>query len=118
MREAGVTADIALVHAPSGGRTLAGIAPLVLCGDTHIRRAQRVGDSVVLTQGTSGGSGLRGVQADPPTPLSLSVLYLDRPTRRLWGVDDIVLGGLGSVELSVVRKSVAQLLGETGSRAT
>ena len=61
-----------------GGRKLAGIVPLVLCGDTHIRAARRFGDTVVLTQGTSGGSGLRGVQAEPTTP-ARAVGALPRP---------------------------------------
>ncbi len=112
LRAAGTTADIALVHSPSGGRQLAGTVPLVLCGDTHIRAARRFGATIVLTQGTSGGSGLRGVQAEPTTPVALSVLYLDRTSKQLWGVDEITLGGLGSVELSVVRRPLAALLGE------
>jgi hypothetical protein len=113
LRAAATRADIALVHSPSGGRKLAGIVPLVLCGDTHIRAARRFGDTIVLTQGTSGGSGLRGVQAEPTTPVDLSVLYLDRTSKQLWGVDEITLGGLGSVELSVVRRPLAALLNES-----
>ena len=112
LRDAGTHADVALVHAPAAGRALAGLVPLVLSGDTHIRNAQRFGDTVVLTQGTSGGSGLRGVQADPPTPLTMSIVYLDRATKRVWGVDDVVLGGIGTVHLSVIRKPLAVLLGE------
>lgn len=113
LRAAGTKADVALVHAPAGGRKLAGIVPLVLSGDTHVRKARRVADTILLTQGTSGGSGLRGVQADPPTPLELSVLYLDRASKKLWGVDEFTLGGLGSVTVSVVRKPLAALLNET-----
>jgi hypothetical protein len=63
-------------------------------------------------QGTSGGAGLRGVQEDPPTPVMLSVLYLDRTSRRLWGADEVTLGGLGQTQLAVVRRSAADLLGE------
>ena len=43
-------------------------------------------------------------------PISLSVVYLDRATKRLWGVDEITLGGIGAVTLSVVRKDAAALL--------
>lgn len=104
--------DIALVHSPTAARGLEGLAPLVLAGDIHRRDVRRYGSTTVLVQGTSGGSGLRGVQQDPPTPVALSVLYIDRTTRRLWGVDEVTLGGIGSTELTVVRRSAAQLLGE------
>ena len=100
LRADGRRVDIALVHSPVAARALEGLAPLVLAGDT-----------TVLVQGSSGGSGLRGVQQDPPTPVTLSVLYLERTTRTLWGADEITLGGIGSVQLSVVRRSTADLLG-------
>lgn len=105
----GRNVDIALVHAPASGRPLAGLVPLVLAGDIHRRDVRRYGDTTVLVQGTSGGSGLRGVQADPPTPVSLSVLFIDRTTRRLWGADEVTLGGIGSTDVSVVRRTAAEL---------
>jgi predicted MPP superfamily phosphohydrolase len=104
--------DIALVHAPAAGRALEGLVPLVLAGDIHRRAVSRYGTTTVLVQGTSGGAGLRGVQEDPPTPVMLSVLYLDRTSRRLWGADEVTLGGLGQTQLAVVRRSAADLLGE------
>ncbi len=102
--------DVVCVHDPAAGRAIDGVAPLVLAGHTHQRSVRRYGDAVVVVQGTSGGSGLRGVQRDPPDPVSLSVVYLDRATKRLWGVDEVTLGGIGEVGLSVVRKDVATLL--------
>jgi predicted MPP superfamily phosphohydrolase len=111
LRADGRRVDIALVHSPVAARALEGLAPLVLAGDVHYRMVRRYGDTTVLVQGSSGGSGLRGVQQDPPTPVTLSVLYLERTTRTLWGADEITLGGIGSVQLSVVRRSTADLLG-------
>jgi predicted MPP superfamily phosphohydrolase len=105
----GADVDVLCVHDPAAARALEGIAPLVLAGHTHQRSVRRAGDTLVLVQGTSGGSGLRGVQHDPPHPISLSVVYLDRGTRRLWGVDDITLGGIGAVTVSVERRDAAQL---------
>jgi predicted MPP superfamily phosphohydrolase len=105
----GKKVDIALVHDPAAGRALAGAVPLVLAGHTHKRRVRRYGDTLVLVQGTTGGSGLRGVQQEPTTPIALSVLYIDRVTRRLHTVDEITLGGLGSVELGVVRRPAGEL---------
>jgi predicted MPP superfamily phosphohydrolase len=102
--------DVLLAHDPAAGRALAGTAPLLLAGHTHKRSVRRFGDTVVLVQGTTGGSGLRGVQQDPTTPVSLSVLYIDRTTKRLHSVDEVTLGGLGSVSLNVVRRAVADLM--------
>ncbi len=105
-------ADIALVHAPAAGRALAGVVPLVLAGDIHRRDVRRYGDTTVLTQGSSGGSGLRGVQQDPPTPVMLSVLFVDRASRRLWGVDEVTLDGLGGTGVRIVRRTAGELIGQ------
>jgi predicted MPP superfamily phosphohydrolase len=102
--------DVLLAHDPAAGRALAGVAPLLLAGHTHKRSVRRFGDTVVLVQGTTGGSGLRGVQKEPTTPISLSVLYVDRTTKRLHTVDEVTLGGLGTVSLNVVRRTAADLL--------
>jgi predicted MPP superfamily phosphohydrolase len=99
--------DIALVHSPAAGRALAGVVPLVLAGDIHRREVRRLGSTTMLVQGSSGGAGLRGVQHQPPVPLTLSVLHLDRDTRRLAAVDEVTLGGLGRTEVSIVRRTVA-----------
>ncbi|HEU5267215.1 MAG TPA: metallophosphoesterase [Jatrophihabitans sp.] len=112
---AGKNVDVALVHDPAAARALAGTVPLVLAGHTHKRAARRYGDTTVLVQGSSGGSGLRGVQADPPTSIALSVVYVERARKRLWGVDEVTLGGLGSVTLSVVRRTAAELVSESES---
>jgi predicted MPP superfamily phosphohydrolase len=102
--------DVLLAHDPAAGRALAGVAPLLLAGHTHKRSVRRFGDIVVLVQGTTGGSGLRGVQQEPTTPISLSVVYIDRTTKRLHTVDEVTLGGLGTVSLNVVRRTAAELL--------
>ena len=110
LRASGLRPDIALVHAPGAGRPLVGLVPLVLAGDIHRRRARSDDGTVTLVQGSTGGSGLRGVQVDPPAPISLSVLHIDRSTRTLWGVDEVTLDGLGGLGMSVVRRPVGALL--------
>jgi hypothetical protein len=105
--------DVALVHSPAAAAALSGRATLVLAGDVHRRRAHRHDGTTVLVQASTGGAGLRGVQTEPPTPFALSVLYLDPTTHELWGVDDITLGGLGRTELTVVRRTAAELLTES-----
>ena len=102
-------ADLALVHDPAAARALQGRVPLVLAGHTHVRRTRRYGDTLVRVEGSTGGSGLRGVQREPHTPIELSVLYVDKSTKRLHSVDEISLGGLGSVALTVTRKTVDDL---------
>jgi predicted MPP superfamily phosphohydrolase len=107
---AGQQVDIALVHSPAAGRALAGRVPLVLAGDIHRREVRRLDGTTVLVQGSSGGAGLRGVQQEPPVPLQLSVLYLDRATRRLEMVDDVQLAGLGGTAVSIVRRRADELV--------
>lgn len=106
---AGGAADIALVHDPLSARPLAGVVPLVLAGHTHRRDARRIGDTLILVQGSTGGAGLRGVQADPPTPLTATVLYLSAGGRLLEAVDEVTVGGLGMTEVSVVRRRAEDL---------
>lgn len=102
--------DVALVHSPAAARPLAGLVPLVLAGDIHRREIRSEKGTTTLVQGSSGGAGLRGVQQDPPTPLTLSVLHLDRTSRRLQAVDDVTLGGLGATDVRVVRRLAAELV--------
>jgi predicted MPP superfamily phosphohydrolase len=109
----GTQVDVVLAHDPAAARALAGIVPLVLAGHTHQRAVRRFGDTVLLVQGTTGGSGLRGVQQQPTTPVSLSIVYLDRATKRLHSVDEITLGGIGSVSLHVERRALDDLLAST-----
>jgi predicted MPP superfamily phosphohydrolase len=104
--------DIALVHSPAAARPLAGRVPLVLAGDIHHREVHDLGHgTTLLVQGSSGGAGLRGVQQQPTVPLTLSVLHLDRGSRRLQAVDEITLGGLGRTEVDIVRRRVEDLVG-------
>lgn len=114
-RLAGSAPDVVLVHDPVVAAQLGGVTPLVLCGHTHRRRAKRIGGTLVLTQGSSGGAGLRGVRQDPPDPLTVSVLHLDRHTRRLHSVDELTLGGLGSTTVSLVRRRADELGRPDGS---
>jgi predicted MPP superfamily phosphohydrolase len=110
-RYVGEQLDVVLVHDPAAARELAALhVPLVLAGHTHRRAARRLGETLLLVQGSTGGSGLRGVQQNPPTPLALSVLHVERATRQLAAVDEITLGGLGEVSLQVARRPVADLV--------
>ena len=106
LRRLAATPDIALVHDPVTAERAGGLAPLFLAGHRHVAAQREIGSSLLLIEGSTGGAGLRGLQKDEPVPLSLSVLYLDRATRRLQAVDHITVGGLGLTSVQVERKVI------------
>ncbi|MFF4652992.1 metallophosphoesterase [Streptomyces sp. NPDC001380] len=96
--------DIAAVHEPTAAQQLDGRVPLVLAGHTHVRDTRMLEHGTrIFVQGSTGGSGLRALESNPPTPVSLSVLYFDRVTHRLQAWDDITLGGLGRTTAQIDR---------------
>jgi predicted phosphodiesterase len=115
MANAGRPVDIALVHDPIAAAPLAGTCPVVLAGHRHKRDVQRIGPAsgpipadgrtLLMTQGSTGGAGLRGLEKEEPTPLSLSVLYFAKD-RKLQAYDDITLGGTGQSEVLLQRNIV------------
>jgi hypothetical protein len=63
----------------------------------------------LMVEGSTGGAGLRGLEHEEPTPLSLSVLYFDE-NHALKAYDDIQLGGTGQSNVEMQRKVIG--LGE------
>ena len=102
-----VRPDIVLTHDPAATEPLVGRVPLVLAGHSHQRRVTTTDGTVVFVQGSTGGAGLRALEGEEPTDISLSVLYLDRGTRLLQAYDDITLGGLGLTDARIARRVVA-----------
>lgn len=106
---------VALVHDPVAATPLAGVSPLVLSGHRHKREVTRVGAAngnippqgrtLLMTQGSTGGAGLRGLEKAEPTPLTLSVLYFDQQ-HTLQAYDDITVGGTGEAEVALQRNIV------------
>ncbi|MEU4242026.1 metallophosphoesterase [Actinoplanes sp. NPDC026619] len=134
IEEYGKPVDIALVHDPAMAQPLSGVVPLVLAGHLHKREvsllpaptpepaASASGESVaptpsvttvaqapvqtrLMVEGSTGGAGLRGLQKEEPTPLSLSVLYFDE-NHQLKAYDDIQLGGTGQSNVEMQRNVV------------
>jgi predicted phosphodiesterase len=104
IRDADRPVDVAVVHEPKMSPPLFGEVPLVLSGHTH-KRGSRTGDGTLeLTQGSSGGAGLRTLDGDAPQPLEMSVLHFDR-TGALMAADDITIGGLGQRSVTVERRT-------------
>jgi predicted phosphodiesterase len=98
---------IALVHDPKQAPALDGVVPVVLAGHTHDREVTRLdGGTLLMVQGSTGGAGLRALQAEYPEPLTCTVLYVDATTGALTAYDDITLGGLGLTEATIARTVV------------
>jgi len=105
----GTPVDVAVVHDGAAATVMDGTVPLVLSGHYH-RREQHLLPAGTLSffQGSTGASGLRGLEHEKPTPVRASVLYFDRSTRVLQAWDDITLGGLGLVSAKIERRIVGQ----------
>jgi hypothetical protein len=69
--------------------------------------------TLLMVQGSTGGAGLRGLQGEDPTPLTCTLLYLDRTTGELTAYDEITLGGLGESEVTIERSYVRPLPEDT-----
>ncbi|NIL56383.1 metallophosphoesterase [Salinispora arenicola] len=103
--------DLALVHDPASAGPLAGVTPLVLAGHTHNREVHRLpqepdqSPTLLMVQGSTGGAGLRGLEGEQPTPLSMTVLYFDEE-KLLQAYDDITVGGTGQAQVNLERHIV------------
>jgi predicted MPP superfamily phosphohydrolase len=120
--------DVALVHDPVMAQPLAGVVPLVLAGHLHKREVSMLpapapadGASAaptptptgtqaptptrLMVEGSTGAAGLRGLENDKPTPLTLSVLYFDE-NHVLKAYDDIKLGGTGESNVEMQRNVI------------
>jgi hypothetical protein len=108
-----------VVHDGEAAKQMAGDVPLVLSGHYH-RREQHLLDGGTLSfyQGSTGASGLRGLEHEKPTPVRASVLYFDRSTKRLQAWDDITLGGLGLVSAKIERRVLSQQFPELSPTAS
>jgi predicted phosphodiesterase len=99
--------DVALVHEPTMAVPLQGKVPLILDGHIHRRKHQSTLKTLTLTQGSSGGAGLRNLEGSEPLPLEMSVLYFDPKTHGLLAVDDITVSGLGAESVQIQRHRAA-----------
>jgi predicted MPP superfamily phosphohydrolase len=105
----GEPVDIAVVHDGEAATEIDGTAGLILSGHYH-RREQHLlpSGSLSFFQGSTGASGLRGLEKEKATPVRASVLYIDRDSGELQAWDDITLGGLGLVRAKIERKIYAE----------
>jgi predicted phosphodiesterase len=94
---------VVAVHDPKVARPLLGVTPLVLAGHVHRREDLTQDGTLLMLQGSTGGAGLRALEGEEPTPIALTVLYLDPGTGALQAYDDITLGGLGLNDARIKR---------------
>ncbi|MGW5559957.1 metallophosphoesterase [Micromonospora sp. NPDC003944] len=103
--------NIALVHDPASAGPLSGTCPLVLAGHTHSRQVSKLPQApgqqptTLMVEGSTGGAGLRGLEGEKPTPLSMSVLYFDQQ-KLLQAYDTITVGGTGQAQVNLERRLV------------
>lgn len=108
IRASDTPVDIALVHDPATTGPLDGIVPLVLAGHRHARSVSIMPpvpdrpETRLMVGGSTGGAGLRGLEGETPTPLEMTVLYLDK-THVLNAYDEITVGGAGKAEVTIRR---------------
>lgn len=100
--------DVVLVHDPVSAGPLLGEVPLVLAGHTHQRSVETEDGTTLMVQGSTGGAGLRALEGEDPTPITLTVLYLDPDTGELQAYDALTLGGLGLNDARISRSVVAE----------
>ena len=98
--------QVVVLHDPAAATKIRGKTPLVLAGHLHKFKHSDDEGTTTLVEGSTGGAGLRGVEHDDPTPLSASILYLDRATGRLAAYDRITVGGLGEESVNIARKVI------------
>jgi predicted phosphodiesterase len=60
-------------------------------------------ETLLFTEGSTGGAGLRGLQGQEPEPLTCTVLYFDPDTRRLIAFDRITVRGTGETAATIER---------------
>lgn len=103
--------NIALVHDPDSSGPLSGTCPLVLAGHLHARQVSKLPQvpgkqpTQLMVEGSTGGAGLRGLEGEKPTPLTMTVLYFDQQ-KLLQAYDDITVGGTGQSQVNLERHVV------------
>ncbi len=113
VRNSPTKVDIALVHDPASAGPLAGTCPLVLAGHTHERQVAKLPQvpgkdaTTLMVEGSTGGAGLRGLEGEKPTPLTMTVLYFDQQ-KMLQAYDEITVGGTGQSQVSLERHVIKE----------
>lgn len=106
LRDSSSRVDVVLVHDPRAAAQIGDLVPLVLAGHGHEPRQSRLGDAILLVEGSTGGAGLRALRGEFPEPLTASILYFDPASDQLVAYDRITVEGLGGSGASIARHIV------------
>lgn len=99
-----IDADILLLHDPEASKELIGLSPLILTGHLHHRSTKFLDPyTLLMVQGSTGGSGLRTVADGKPDPLQASILHFDPDSKKLIAYNDISMSGLGYADVKISR---------------
>jgi hypothetical protein len=94
-------------HDPGPAEVFDGDASMALFGHLHYRKVTHGPEGTwLMTEGSTGGSGLRALEPATPAKIEMSVLYVDRASGALRTYDDIELGGLGLASAQINRHVV------------
>lgn len=108
--------DMALIHDPTRPAGLLGRTPLVLSGHMHTPKVERDRDGSGtdwITSGSTGGALTSGgvepvAEGGKPLDLNARLLHVDRTSGRLLAMDEITMGGLGLMSISVERAQMPE----------
>jgi len=99
-----INPDVILVHDPAMSEELDSLSPLILAGHIHFRSSKILErGSQLMTQGSTGGSGLRMLTDGKSDPLQASILYFDPKTKKLLAWNDITMSGVGYADVKISR---------------
>ncbi len=70
--------DILAVHDPIIGQALKNVAPVILSGHTHRIDIQQTEDNIFINAGTTGGSGIRGLNNVDDISYSMFIMYYNK----------------------------------------
>jgi hypothetical protein len=84
----------------------------VLAGHLHAREVLKLPQApgkeptTLMVEGSTGGAGLRGLEGEKPTPLTMTVLYFDQQ-KMLQAYDEITVGGTGQSQVNLERHVIS-----------
>lgn len=96
--------SVALLHDPAAAISLDGLVPTVLAGHLHKRSVKDLPNGTrLMTQGSTGGSGLRALTGRGADPLSATIVHLNKTTGKVVAWDEITVAGIGLASAQITR---------------
>lgn len=93
--------DILLAARPATARQYVNKVPVIVFGDTHKPLTETEGKTLLHNPGALEAGGLRATEKDPAGRRTMSVIYLDKESKKPLAVIAYDFGEIGQLELSV-----------------